>query len=159
MPERYIWWLKRAGAVLLIIAFFLPLSRCDSASLKRYEAEQAGQNPERVAPEWNYYYAWEEFYPERGQPFEPLSALVVTVAFSWPLLFLFGRWKIKNRKVTIGLLFLEPLVAAAGAYSVFIINFLSELYIGFYVAMVAMFLYFAGSVVEIAQWIRKRMKK
>lgn len=159
MVERYIFWLKRAGAVLLLISFFLPLSRCDRAEADRYfgttdETQTVGERHE-----YDYFYAWEVFDPENADTYNWAAKILVALAFSWPVIFLFVRWKITNRKVNAGIMFLEPLVAAAGAYIVFIINIFNELYIGYYVATTAMFLYFAGASTEIVQWFRKRKKR
>jgi len=159
MSKQTIRNLKYAGAVLLLLAFFLPLSRCDESSWQVYEAEQAGLPTDNIGPSYEYFYAWEVFTPDGVNDFQPLLAILVVLAFTWPLLFLFTRPRIKNDKINTGLLFFEPLIAAGGAYFVFIINVLNELYIGFYVAMAGVLLFFLGAVTEIVIFLKQRKVK
>jgi len=148
--------IKLTGAVLLVIAFFLPLSRCDTASWQRIDAEQAGLPTENIEPSYEYFYAWQIFAPDEVQDFEPGLALLVVLAFTWPVLFLVVRKKTRNLKANTGLLFLEPVIAAGGSYFVLILNMFNELYIGFYVAMLGAFLFFVGSVTEIVERFKRR---
>lgn len=151
--------LKKIGAVLLALSFFLPLSRCDESGWDVYEAEQASQPMENIEADYEYFYAWEAFFPGEGNQFEPGLALLVLLAFTWPVLFLVFRQKIQNRKINTSLLFLEPLIAGGGSYFVLIINMFNELYFGFYVAILGAFAFFSGAVIEIVQRFKKRKLK
>lgn len=143
--------LKKIGAVLLLVSFFLPLSRCETTGSYPVNEEGYSEEIPEELKEYDYFYAWEGM-----RDGEPLAIVLIPLAFLWPIIFLAARGRFKKPKINKGLLFLEPVVAGAGSYFVFMINFLNDLYIGFFVAMVAALLFFLGSVAEIVEFFKKR---
>lgn len=143
--------LKKVGAVLLLVAFFLPLSRCEKTSTPPVEENAAIETIPVEVTEYSYYYAWD--YIDIDDP--RLTALVI-LAFLWPIIFIGLRHWNPNPKFDTGVLFLEPFAAAGGSYIVVGVGTMHELYIGSYLALLAAILFFSGSILEIVEFFKKR---
>lgn len=146
--------LKKIGAVLLLVSFFLPLSRCENIRTVKSDDQALTQEALDDFEKYEYFYAWEGISKE-----EPLTIIVFPLAFIWPLIFLGLRRRFKTPEMTRNFLVLEPIAALLGAYFVFIISSLNELYIGFFVASGGALLFFLGSVIEIIELFRKPGRK
>jgi hypothetical protein len=142
-------WIKLVASILLVAAILLPLSRCAQ------EAPPKVAGPSQAAPSapdhpktYRYYYAWTDLHST--QPWGWLFLLV----FFWPAAFLaherFGRSDgAKNV-----LLWMEPPLALASGYAIYLRTFLRELWVGGYLAYVGLALILVASVGQL--WVRVR---
>ncbi|MHA1544733.1 MAG: hypothetical protein ACTSU8_06315, partial [Alphaproteobacteria bacterium] len=145
--------IKIVGAVLLAIAFFLPLSRCAPVTLTPNEdGELVAEAPE-VETVYEYYYAYDNIGVE-----EPGSFLLLVVFF-WPLAFLAFERKGRNTRAKTALMFLGPPLAAGTGYLIIFISIFNELYYGTYVALAGLAGYFIGSGIEAGCEIKAFMEK
>jgi hypothetical protein len=164
--EKWIVRVKRVSAVLLFAAMFMPLARCvrppDTQGAQPGSAQQAapqartrvGEKPEPVI---TYTYAWTDF-----RPAEPYAYLLF-LSFLWPIPVLlyeaFGRrnWAIKT------LLWLQPLLCPCAAFVIDLKSLLEQRWVGTYVALLSLALYFlaaAGAVVlEIRRLVALRRSR
>lgn len=142
--------LKKIGAVLLLVSFFLPLSRCENIRPLESDDQALTQEAPDDFEKYEYFYAWEGISKD-----QPLTIIVFPLAFLWPFIFIGLRRRFKTPKITRNFLILEPIAALLGAYFVFIISSLNALYIGFFVATTGALLFFLGSVIEILEFFKK----
>jgi hypothetical protein len=144
-------WIKLAASILLVAAFLLPLSRC----AREAPLIETADGAVRAAPAtpgqpkvYSYYYAWTDLHPT--QPWGWLFLLV----FFWPAAFLaherFGRSDRAKRVF----LWMEPPLALASGYAVYMRTFLRELWVGGYLAYIGLVLILLASVGQL--WARVR---
>jgi hypothetical protein len=137
--------IKRLAAIVLVVAFFLPLSQCTVEE----------QNPETRATELkvivNYAYAHDNW--------RSLDALATYAAFLWPLTLVIAGlvWPNLNQKLTIGVL--ELVFCAGSGFVLFALTFIGTLRYGAYLAGVSIGLYFVTTLVELVARARRSWGK
>jgi hypothetical protein len=145
--------IKRTAAILLMICFVLPLSRCERhAKPEAAEAAQA-KNAATSAPliqslpvrTYEDTYAYNSVSPDKGW-----ESAITIATFFWPLLFFFtGRksWGF-NGAMTIGVL--ELVLCSASAYVVYGLVIFGELRYGGVLTFLALGIYSSAALVEIS---------
>jgi hypothetical protein len=147
-------WIKLVASLLLVVAFLLPISRCAQEAPRRgdgaFRAAAAAPGSPKV---FRYYYAWTDI--QSTQPWGWLFLLV----FFWPAAFLaherFGRSEAAKRV----LLWMEPALAVACGYWLYLRTFLRDLWVGGYLAYLGLALILVASVAQIGAQARSRMKR
>jgi len=146
-------WIKLVASILLVMAFLLPLSRCaQEAPLKGDGAFRAAPPAADQPKAYRYYYSWTDL--DSTQPWGWFFLLV----FFWPAVFLayerFGRGDGAKRVI----LWMEPALALACGYWLYLRTFLRELWVGGYMAYLGFALILVASVGQIWAQVRSRMK-
>lgn len=114
---------RRLSALVLLAALFLPLSRCSQGS----DAAQSAQ-----PATYTYFYAWTDF--QAGSA----GSWLIFLAFLWPIPFLAHEWARKDRQAPIWLPAAQLPLAAGAILLVYYRTFLNELWIGGYLAYIAL---------------------
>jgi hypothetical protein len=154
--------IRRLAALVLLVALFLPLSRCsDSSSAAKpsprvdaaetAEAAQPGQPP-APARAYRYFYAWTDFKVDSA------GSWLIFLVFLWPLPFLAFEWTRRGGPVPLWVQAVQlPLAAGAGAI-LYYRTFLDELWVGGYLGYAALGCFAAAVLAEIvvqaARWAR-----
>jgi hypothetical protein len=148
--------IKRTAAILLMICFVLPLSRCERHV--KPEAAQAvqAQNAAASAPliQSLPVRTYEDTYAYRSVSSDKAWESVITIAtFFWPILFFLTGRKPRgfNGAMTIGVL--ELVLCSASAYVVYGLVIFGELRYGGYLTFLALGAYFSAALVEILAWL------
>jgi hypothetical protein len=139
---------------LLLIALFLPISRC-AVQNETYpsSAQPAESLIEKAPAAYRYNYAWTDFHPTA------LSSWLMILIFIWPLPFLVLD-RISSRlshKIWPGIL--QILLAAGSIYYLYLCTFLYELWYGGYIAYSALSLYLLVSIIELILNLRLRFRQ
>lgn len=151
--------LKVVGALLLLISLALPQSSCrhyEDAKANRVEHKTGDPPPAGAHEVVRYNYAWESF-----EPVDPSTWLTV-LAFVWPVLTLGLLLRPEKRRAALFLRLLEILLLAASFVVVDLSGglFADRLEAGYYLAMLALVLYAAGTLwgdlAAFRQWRRTR---
>jgi hypothetical protein len=137
-------WARRAAAVLLLAAMFLPLSRC------AHQADPA--DSPGAASRYTYTWAWTDF--DAGSA----GSWLIFLAFLWPVPFVI-REMLPGRRSPAWLSAVQLLPAAGAILLVYYRTFLDELWVGGYLAYVAVGCYAAALLVEIAVAIGQRASR
>jgi hypothetical protein len=130
--------IKYACIGLLLIALFLPLSRC---------ATRADSGPT-----YRYYYAWSHF--RVGD----IGSWLLILLFLWPLGFLLAELLSRRENKTFWLPLARTLLAAGSIFYLYLNTFLFELWYGGYLAYLALGLYLPASIVELFAIIAARRR-
>jgi len=138
--------IKRVAAILLLLAFFLPLSQCTDSKT----------NPETKAieKEVTVTYAYSGF--EWSESIGDLAyEAAVCAAFLWPLVLSIASLirSSLNQKLTIGIL--ELLLCIGSWYMLNVITSFGELRYGAYLAYGSIGLYFITTLVQLVVRIRE----
>ncbi len=128
--------IKYVSIGLLLIALFLPLSRC---------ATRADSGPA-----YTYYYAWSHF--RAGD----LGSWLLILLFLWPLGFLLAELLSGRENKTLWLPLARSLLAAGSIFYLYLSTFLYELWFGGYLAYLALGLYLLASIVELFAFVAAR---
>jgi hypothetical protein len=146
---RALRWARRAAAVLLLAAMVLPLSRC-SHQVDASNAPDAsdGSGSSRLSTT-TYSYAWSDF--DAGSP----GSWLIFLAFLWPIPFVI-REALPGRRSPAWLLAVQLLPAAGAALLVFYRTFLDELWVGGYLAYIALGCYAATLLAGIGVAIARK---
>ena len=149
---------RRLSALILLVALFLPLSRCSeqtggSAPLPAGAADAAGpaQTPGSAAS-YKYYYAWTNFDAS-----EPWSWLIFVV-FLWPLPFLAWEVLAKGRPVLLWVSAIQIPLGAGSITLVYYRTFLHELWIGGYLAYIGLGAYVLALAAEIVLGLLRKAR-
>jgi hypothetical protein len=145
-------WVRRAAALLLLAAMFLPLSRCSRQA--DGSAGTDGSEGAAVPHDYRYSYAWTDFNPRNA------GSWLIFLAFLWPVPFV-AREMDPRRRSPAWLSAVQLLPAAGAGLLVHYRTFLEELWVGGYLAYIALGCYSAALLVEIAAAIARwsRTKK
>lgn len=138
--------IKRFAAIMLLAAFFLPLSQC-SAPKQNVETKVFEQEV-RVT------------YAYTAHEWPSVEALATYAAFLWPLMFGIASlvWPNLNQKWTVG--GLELLLCLGSGFMLYALTFFDSLRYGGYIAWGAIGMYFITTSVALIARIRKtRCKK
>lgn len=127
---------KRAAAVLLFVALFLPLSRC----ARQAPAGPEGQPQAQAPVEYEYSYAWTRF--DAGN----IGSYLAILSFLWPLPILLYEAFGKQRTARVILLWLQPLLCIGAAWLIYLRTILEEPWTGAWLAWTALSAYFLASV-------------
>ena len=128
--------------MLLLVALFLPLSRC---SHSRDDAADPG------APrQYTYSYAWTDFDASSA------GSWLIFLAFLWPVAFV-ARELAPARQTPAWLAAVQLALAAGAALLIYYRTFLDELWVGGYLAYIALGCYSAALVVEIGVRIAHKL--
>jgi len=138
--------IKRLAAISLLVALFLPLSRC--------ALETEDPQTKAVERTVSVTYAYTAYRA-------PIAdALATYAAFLWPLLLATARlmWPVLNRKWSVEIL--EVVFCLGSAYELMRLTFFGEWLYGAYVAAVSIGVYLIGALVELAarareKWLRR----
>ena len=137
-------WIRRGAAVLLLVALFLPLSRC---SHSRDDAVDPG------APrQYTYSYAWTDFDASSA------GSWLIFLAFLWPVAFV-ARELAPARQTPAWLAAVQLALAAGAALLIYYRTFLDELWVGGYLAYIALGCYSAALIVEIGVRIAHKLAR
>jgi hypothetical protein len=143
--------IRRIAAILLLVALFLPLSRCsEQRSAEQTDVVQAGAENAAASQTYRYYYAWTDF-----DVLSPASWLVF-VAFLWPLPFLACEIAAKKREARIWWSAAQLLLAGGAITLIYYRTFLNELWVGGYLAYFSLGGYSLALVAEIAAGIARK---
>jgi hypothetical protein len=147
-PDRF----RLVGAVVLAIAFFLPLSSCSNSTAFNQEGVQAvsvdaetgavTEGPRRYR------------YPFKSLAMDDPEGLLVLVAFFWPTL-AFGYRKFNGHKVGVKFTTLEFLLCFLTIWFVWSVSFLERLEIGGYLAFGGATLCLAAASALLLEEIRR----
>lgn len=143
MTPSWLIWTKRLSALLLLLALFFPLSRCQDSSTVRYDVNApADQQPPPPPGEvkYNYHYAWSSF--DANEPGDYLALLV----FLWPIPVLLLELFARRRWLLLTLLWLQPLLCLGAGYVLYMRTFLEQLWTGGYMAFAALAAYLFASL-------------
>lgn len=140
---------RRLSALVLLAALFLPLSRCSQSSdagqstqpvqpvqpmqpaEPRQDLDEPLQTPSQPAT-YKYFYAWTDF--QAGSA----GSWLIFLAFLWPIPFLAYEWTHRDRRAPIWLPAAQLPLAAGAILLVYYRTFLNELWIGGYLAYIAL---------------------
>jgi hypothetical protein len=146
-------WLRVAASLLLVAAFFVPLSRCAQAAPPLSPGVAPGPVARPDAPEtYRYYYAWTDL--DRDPPW----AWLFLGVFFWPPLLLGIHRFGKSATLKRALLWTEPLLALGSGYWLYLRTFLREIWIGGYLAYAGLILLLAASVTHAVSALRARRR-
>jgi hypothetical protein len=134
-------WIRRAAAALLLVALFLPLSRCS-------HGRDDGADPD--APrQYTYSYAWTDFDASSA------GSWLIFLAFLWPIPFV-AREVAPGRQTPPWLAAAQLVLAAGAVCLIYYRTFLDELWVGGYLGYIALGCYSASLLVEIGAGIASR---
>ncbi len=128
--------IKYISIALLLIALFLPLSRC---------ATRDGSDST-----YRYYYAWTHF--RAGD----IGSWLLILLFLWPLMFLLAELLSRRENKTLWLPLVRSLLAAGSIYYLYLNTFLFELWYGGYLAYLTLSLYLLVSIIELFSIVAAR---
>jgi hypothetical protein len=137
--------IRRLAAALLLVALFLPLSRCSEqppGDTPGGDAAAGGAAPSAPTTS-RYYYAWTDF-----DALEPWSWLIF-LAFLWPLPFLAHEALARGKAARIWVNAIQIPLGAGSITLVYYRTFLHELWIGGYLAYIALGAYSLSLAAEI----------
>lgn len=143
MTPSWLIWTKRLSALLLLLALFFPLSRCQDASTVHYDVNAPPDRQPPPAPgqvKYNYHYAWSDF--DADEPGDYLALLV----FLWPIPVLLIELFARKRWLYLTLLWLQPFLCLGAGYFLYLRTFLEQLWTGGYMAFVALAAYLFASL-------------
>ncbi len=126
--------IRRLAAALLLVALFLPLSRC---------SEQPTDGAAAAPTTYKYYYAWTDFDAS-----EPWSWLIF-VAFLWPLPFLAREAFARGKAVPVWVKAIQIPFGAGSITLVYYRTFLHQLWVGGYLAYIALGAYLLALAAEV----------
>jgi hypothetical protein len=148
---------RRLSTLILLAALFLPLSRCSEQTggsapdAAAADAAKPAQEPSTAAS-YKYYYAWTDFDAS-----EPWSWLIF-VAFLWPLPFLAHELLARGRAVPVWVNAIQIPLGAGSITLVYYRTFLHELWIGGYLAYIALGAFSLALAVEIILGILRQAR-
>jgi len=154
--------IRRLAALALLVALFLPLSRCsDSSSAAKpsprveapetAEAAQPGQPP-APARAYKYFYAWTNF--KAGSA----GSWLIFLVFLWPLPFLAFEWTRRGGPLPLWVPAVQLPLAVGAATLLYYRTFLDELWVGGYLAYIALGSFAAALLAEIALRAARRAR-
>jgi hypothetical protein len=150
--------IKRVAAILIMICFMLPLSRCNRNEIiddPRTASAEANGRQEKRAPDP----ANEDRYAYQRISADNLDESAATLAaFFWPVIFLLLSLKTLKFRGAIAANLGELLLSAASAYMVFGITFFGDLRYGGYLAYFSIAAYFLATLAQIFLRIRARFR-
>jgi hypothetical protein len=152
--------IRRVAALALLVALFLPLSRCSDSTAaakpvlpaetagaaltaETAETAQAGQPPAQPAT-YKYFYAWTDFKVDSA------GSWLIFLVFLWPLPFLAHEWTRRGKPVPLWVLAAQLPLAAGAVTLLYYRTFLEELWVGGYLAYAALGSLAAALLAEIA---------
>ena len=130
--------IRRLAALVLLAALFLPLSRCSKQD--GGAADQASPVPSQT---YRYFYAWTDF--QAGS----VGSWLIFLAFLWPIPFLAHEWTRRDRPAPMWLSAAQLPLAAGAITLVYSRTFLNQLWVGGYLAYIALGSYAAVLIAEI----------
>ena len=134
---------KRLAAVILAIAFVLPLSKCTQSTTSQPLADESSAdsiNSSQNEPTVRYTYAFAEI--RRDSPF----TWMIPIAFFWPIVFVVKPLRIKSWKTKTGLGILQIILVAGSGYIIFALTIFEEPLIGTYLAAFALTAYTLATI-------------
>ena len=158
MIPNWLTWVKRVSALLLFVALFFPLSRCQDASTVHYDVNApADQQPQTPPSEmkYDYHYAWSNF--DAAEPGDYVALLV----FLWPIPVLLLELFARRRWLVLTLLWLQPVLCLGAGYVLYMRTFLEQLWTGGYMAFAALAAYLFASLYALTRELilaRRRRK-
>ncbi|CAN5269315.1 hypothetical protein BH11PSE11_BH11PSE11_28110 [soil metagenome] len=146
--------LKKLAALLLMICFVLPLSRCDRNAKIALPDHAASGSPKATVkrpavPDYEEKFAYQNVAKD-----DLAGSALTLAAFFWPLfLIAFGGVAFGSRAATVINLF-EMVLCAGSAYMIYGITLFGELRYGGYLAFVAVGVYSVASLAQILMRFR-----
>ena len=137
--------IKIAAAVLLLLAFFLPMSSC-SYTVNIDSGSTEARTEKRVVIN----YASE--YVDLGEG----GAWLNILAFTWPFPLLFLQWRYNGRKYSVLLIWTGLLLSVVSAVVVYAWADIGTPLVGAYAGGGAALTLFAAHAAELARYFRKR---
>ena len=145
--------IRRVSAVLLLVALFLPLSRCSEQGTMNKEGAGSGDVLGAAAPEsYRYYYAWTDFQALS------IASWLVFIAFLWPLPFLAYEIASRPRAARLWSSVVQIPFAAGSIALIYFHTFLNELWVGGYLAYISLGAYSLALTAEIIIGIYRKVK-
>jgi len=143
---------KYACAALLLLCFFLPMSKCTHYThpTSKSSGIPPAQDSTAVVKEVIYTYPLSDF--DVRQPWSWLCLL----ALIWPLPVLVCQRVGKRRFVLATVAVMEPILCGPSFYYIYLLSGLGQRLIGGYIALIAYAAYFAASVFGLGTLIAKR---
>jgi hypothetical protein len=134
---------KRMAAILLLLAFFLPLSQC---TVEQQTPDGKAVEPTTVVTSAYSSHEWPS-----------ADALATYGSFLWPLMLAVASliWPALSKRAAIGVL--ELLLCAGSAYVLLTLIYFGDIRYGAYVAAGAIGTYFIATSVELAARLRWRL--
>lgn len=142
---------KAAAALLLLVAFTLPLSRCSNETPPTGGA--SATESVRTSVTYQYNYAWSDFDPKSA------FSWLAMVVFFWPLPFILSEAFRKGKSGKAWLLVVQMLFAAASILEIYRVTFLDELWYGGYLAYSALGLYFLTAATELFMIVGEKVRE
>lgn len=128
--------IKRISAAMLLIAFFLPLSKCTLHP----PPEEVNQKP-----------SVEDTYAYTAYEWPSLNAALAVLAFVWPLFFVFSSAVKPGLNQLLFINIIELFLCLGSGTMITIITYLGELMSGAYMAAISLVLYAVASVITIVK--------
>ncbi len=144
---------KRISAVLLLISFFLPLSKCSSIEIPTGDEIKKQANIKKTRTKWieikvKYHYAYDQL--DLSRP----GTLFIILSYIWPVLVLLYHYYGSNRRLKKVLNYIELFLCIASFNLIILLALFDELFIGAYLAMLAISLYFFSTFYEFIKEIQ-----
>lgn len=130
---------RRVAALALLVALFLPLSRCSDSSSAPH-------------PTYRYFYAWTDFEADSA------GSWLIFLVFLWPLPFLAHECTRRGRPVPLWVQAVQLPLAAGAVTLLYYRTFLDELWVGGYLAYAGLGSLAAALLAEIALTIARRAR-
>ena len=141
---------RRLSAALLLVALFLPLSRCSeqpTGNTPGGDAEAGSATPSAGPSEtpttYRYYYAWTDFRVSE------ISSWLLFLAFLWPLPFLAHEALARGKAARIWVSAAQLPLEAGAITLIYYRTFLHQLWVGGYLAYIALGAYSLSLAAEI----------
>jgi hypothetical protein len=137
--------IRRLSAALLLVALFLPLSRCSEQPPG--DTPGGGVAAGGAAPSapttYRYYYAWTDFKVSE------ISSWLLFLAFLWPLPFLAHEALARGKAARIWVSAVQLPLGAGAITLIYYRTFLHQLWVGGYLAYIALGAYSLSLAAEI----------
>jgi hypothetical protein len=144
---------RRLSAALLLVALFLPLSRCSeqpTGNTPGGDAEAGSAAPSAGPSEtpttpttYRYYYAWTDFRVSE------ISSWLLFLAFLWPLPFLAHEALARGKAARIWVSAAQLPLGAGAITLIYYRTFLHQLWVGGYLAYIALGAYLLALSAEV----------
>jgi hypothetical protein len=134
---------RRLAAGILLVALFLPLSRC---------SEQPSEEEPSAPTTYRYYYAWTDFRAAE------ISSWLLFLAFLWPLPFLAYEAFARGTVARIWLSAIQLPLGAGAITLIYYRTFLHQLWVGGYLAYIALGAYLLALAAEIVLAILRKAR-
>ena len=152
---KYLQRIKLLACLLLMVSFFLPISRCAVKEATVYQPPVliGSEEVKEVTPmhkvndtKGNNKAVYH--YPYKMLSFDELSCWAIFLSFFWPIPILFYCWFGKNLKIIISLKLIEPIACLGAGYVIYSLSFFGEIMYGGYIALASITSYFIASCID-----------